>query len=239
MTRLLHLSDTHLAAPGAPDAHPGIDAEDRLRRVLDAAREHGPYDAVVLTGDVCDDGSAHGAARVREVVGDLAPVVCAVPGNHDRTETVEGVFGRPDVRVGAWRITGATTNVPEQVQGDARPLAAVLRDLAPDEPSVVLHHHPVHSRSTHEWFTLEHRDEVLAVLGERTAPLVMLSGHTHEHFETRAGAITYLGAPATYYGLAHDADGWRHADEVVGALVVELGDDGAVTARLLSVPVPG
>ena len=48
--RLLHLSDTHLHDPRWSTYHPEIDSAARLDAVLAATREHGPFDAIVLTG---------------------------------------------------------------------------------------------------------------------------------------------------------------------------------------------
>lgn len=237
MPRLLHLSDTHLSAPGAPSAHPEIDAAGRLRAVLEGTAPHGPYDAIVVTGDVCDDGSIEGARAVHGMLGHLARVVLAVPGNHDTTAAVEQVFRPPSAQVGAWTVIGASTNVPGQVAGDARPLATALAHLdalAPDRPAVLLHHHPVHSPSAHEWFTLAHREEVLAALDRRTAPLLMLSGHTHEAYDEQVGPVRFVGAPATYYGLRHDADRWTHEPSTTGAVVLDLADDGQVDARVIT-----
>src|SRR5690606_36304957 len=106
VTRLLHLSETHLHAPGATPAHPEIDARNRLETVVDRMRAYGPFDAVVVTGDVCDDGSTVAAQEVRGLVDGLAPVILAVPGNHDHSAPVRDAFGAPFGELGPWHVVG-------------------------------------------------------------------------------------------------------------------------------------
>ena len=230
MTRLLHLSDTHLHAPGAERLHPEIDPLGRLEQVLARVRAYGPFDAVVVTGDVCDDGSTEGAQAVRDLIADLAPVVLAVPGNHDLPGSLGEVFGPPFSEVGPWRLIGASTQVVGEVAGVGSGVVAALREIG-DCPAVLLMHHPIESRSTHEWFTLGGRDEVVATVESHSAPLVILSGHTHEAYAGRIGGAQLLGAPATYYSIRHRGDEFDFVSDEFGAAVVNLDDD-AMTAHV-------
>lgn len=225
MTRLLQLSDTHLLGPGSVSPHLGIDPEARLVAVLEAARFGGPYDAVVLTGDIADDASPEAVRRVRELVESVAPVLVAVPGNHDDTDVVRQVFGSAPARLGEWSIRGAVTNVPGEIPGRADDVLRVLG--ACDGPTVVLMHHPVRSRSTHPWFTLAGAEELEQRLSEHEQPLVLLSGHLHEAFEDSIGGVRLYGGPATFYGIAHDGEGWTPHGAPTGALVIDLGDSNS------------
>ncbi len=224
MTRLLHLSDTHLHAPGAATLHPEIDTRARLVEVVARVRAYGPFDAVVVTGDVCDDGSEAAATAVREVIEGLAPVVLAVPGNHDLTGPVRAVFGEPRAETGPWLIVGIETQVEGEVAGVGDGVAPALAGIG-DRPAVLLMHHPVESRSTHEWFALDGRDAALAAIEAHAAPLVVLSGHTHEPYAARRGSAHLLGAPATYYSIRHHGDTFDIVLSEYGAAVVTLDDD--------------
>ncbi len=86
MTRILHLSDPHVSAEG-PDAD-GVDGVAALERMLLDARHVPNLDAVVVSGDIADDGSAAGCIAVRDRVGTFAaqrgiPHIYST-GNHDR-----------------------------------------------------------------------------------------------------------------------------------------------------------
>ncbi|MCA1782680.1 MAG: metallophosphoesterase [Dermatophilaceae bacterium] len=224
MTRLLHLSDTHLHAPGAATLHPQIDTRARLLEVVDRVRAYGPFDAVVITGDVCDDGSEMGAEAVRESVDGLAPVILAVPGNHDLAEPVRDVFGEPRAELGPWVVVGVETQVEGEVAGVGDSLAPALAEIG-DRPAVLLMHHPLESRSTHEWFTLGGRDAAVTAVEAHAAPLVVLSGHTHEPYAARCGTAHLLGAPATYYSIRHDGGSFEFVPAEYGTAVVTLDDE--------------
>jgi len=95
MTRILHLSDTHVSANG-PDAD-GVDAVASLERILHDARHVPGLDLVVLSGDIADDGSAAGCAAVREHVARFSaareiPHIYST-GNHDRRAGFAQVLG--------------------------------------------------------------------------------------------------------------------------------------------------
>lgn len=229
MVRLLQLSDTHLLGPGSVSPHPEIDPEARLVAVLDAVRSEGPFDAVVLTGDIADDASPQAVRRVHELVRPVAPVVVAAPGNHDDTDVVAAEFGAESVRVGVWAIHPIATNLPGEVAGQGRPLIDVLDDC--DGPSVVLMHHPVRSRSTHPWFVLADAAEAQQRTTEHRQPLVLLSGHLHQSYEGALGEVRLYGAPATFYGIAHDGQEWTPNGAPTGASIIDLADDGSSEVR--------
>lgn len=224
MTRLLHLSDTHQHALGARTLHPDVDTRARLVAVLERVRPQGPFDAVVITGDVCDDGSEVGAQAVLALVESLAPVVLAVPGNHDLSAPVRAVFGEPVAQVGRWLVKGVETQVEGEVAGVGDGIPPALAEIG-DRPAVLLMHHPLQSRSSHAWFTLGGGEEARAAVAEHAAPLVVLSGHTHEPYAGRCGSAYLLGAPATYYSIRHAGDDFDFVLGEYGAAIVTLDED--------------
>lgn len=231
VARLLHLSDTHLVGPGSVSDHPEIDPQARLVQVLEAAAAAGPYDAVVLTGDIADDGSYDAVRRARELVEPIAPVVAAVPGNHDRTDAVVQVFGTEPARVGRWQLIGVATNVPGQIPGRGSPALEALSLCA--GPTVLLMHHPLRSPSTHPWFALAGATELEDRLLSHDVPLLLLSGHTHEAYEAVIGQVRLLGAPSTWYGIAHTGPTFQMHAAPTGARVVELADEGTSSTHLV------
>jgi len=234
---LLHLSDTHLHGPGAVPEFADVDPAQRLQQVLSMVAAHGPFDVVVLTGDVCDDGSPEAARAARDLVAPIASAVFAVPGNHDRADVIADVFGKAEAELGHWQMVGVATNVPGQVAGTAAPVVAALDALdttRPHRPAVVLAHHPLRSPSTHEWFTLPDGAVLEQRLLQRAGPTVVLSGHTHQPYETSVGAAQLLGAPSTFYGLQHAGQGWTVDFDLTGARIIDLHPDGTISAHIVT-----
>lgn len=93
--RILHLSDIHMTASGVDED--GVNAAAALDRMLHDCRHLTGLDAVVVTGDIADDGSAEGCALVRERVGQFAarrgiPHIYST-GNHDQRPAFSSALG--------------------------------------------------------------------------------------------------------------------------------------------------
>jgi 3',5'-cyclic AMP phosphodiesterase CpdA len=83
---ILHLSDTHLVGTDSPNSD-GVNATESLRRMLSDLQHLRAVDAIVISGDIADDGSLGAYVAVRDIVREFAgqrdaPVVYST-GNHD------------------------------------------------------------------------------------------------------------------------------------------------------------
>lgn len=118
---VLHLSDVHVTDPVSPLAR-FANGEERLRMVIDHLLENPvPLDAVVLTGDLVDRGSAEEYERLLPQLRRLRCAWFPLPGNHDDRAELRRVLG-PHVPA-AWSDDGPcnycldlTTAAGEQVR---------------------------------------------------------------------------------------------------------------------------
>jgi 3',5'-cyclic AMP phosphodiesterase CpdA len=228
ITRVAFFSDTHLAAtaaegPTAPDA--------RLRAAVEAAAGAGPIDAVVLPGDIADDGSAAAYVRVNTIVGALGVPVVATPGNHDLRDAVRDHLEATEAFMTPhWRILTVDTVIPEQIHGrvDAVQVEALL---GPDRgiPTVVVLHHPPITVSSNRWFVLDGSADLVTLFSGRSDVRLVVTGHLHTAFHAVLADVTYIGCSSTWYSLAHHDEAWTPDDGHVGSLVVDLHDDGHFT----------
>lgn len=172
--RILHLSDTHFSGDGG--RHYGVvDTEEHLRRAL-AHVARLPFDLVVVSGDVSDDGSIASYRKVRDAVVPWAAergarAVFAM-GNHDRRDAFRQVLGggQPDagerelpgadedrpvasvVEQHGWRVIVLDSAVPGAGYGELgreqrRFLHETLSTHAAHGTIVVLHHPPVDAQT--------------------------------------------------------------------------------------------
>ncbi|MFF3908313.1 metallophosphoesterase [Streptomyces sp. NPDC001848] len=166
--RILHLSDTHLDRSGGPDAD-GADGTAALCRLLGEPGHLDDLDAVVVTGDVADDGSHEAYTRARELLSRYADrrgaSVFDATGNHDDRTAFADVLGSGHVqpeavyegaageRAGAttvdgWRLITLDTLVPGKGygrldHGQLDWLRALLVTPAPRGTVLAFHHAPV------------------------------------------------------------------------------------------------
>nr|WP_281373068.1 metallophosphoesterase [Kineococcus aurantiacus] len=244
------MSDTHLLAGGA--LHGGlVDTTAALGHVLESLHRVGPLDAVVVSGDVSDDGTVASYETVRDLVGPFARAHGAVPvfamGNHDLPEGFTRVLGptRSVHDVDGFRFVVLDSSVPGMGYGSLGAeqldwLRSVLATPAPRGSAVVVHHSPVPAPTVlHEGLKLQDPGGLLAAL-EGSDVRVVLSGHYHHPAaQTLASGLTLLVAPA----VANRADpfaapGRERILRGSGALLVEV-DDRGVRSHVLSVPSPG
>ena len=91
--RLLQLSDLHLHADPSGDLR-GTVTRDTLRRCIDAALAEGPYDGILVSGDIVHD-EPEGYRHLRDLLaGTDIPVMC-LPGNHDDPAALQAALSDP------------------------------------------------------------------------------------------------------------------------------------------------
>jgi 3',5'-cyclic AMP phosphodiesterase CpdA len=203
--RILHLSDTHLDRAGGPDAD-GADGTAALLCMLTDLFHLRDLDALVVTGDIADDGSHEAYARARELLGGYArergAPVFYTTGNHDERGAFNAVLGsgheRPEAvcegpdgeraaasTVGGWRLVTLDSLVPGKGYGWlSRAQLDWLRELlatpAPSGTVLAFHHPPVTSLDVEVQRALGLRNaQELAETIRGTDVQLILCGHFH------------------------------------------------------------
>lgn len=187
------------------NAHLG---RELLQRALRRIQLSGPPDALVLMGDLVDDGKARGAeqdlaALKEELEGAGVPAI-VVPGNHDGDpERLLHIFGD---RLGIHEVKGylLITFVdrydPDDRAERSREGLALVRDVAsshPGVPLIVFQHNPIYPPIESFYpYNLSNASEVMKVYSENGVVL-SVSGHLHNGHELiYAEGVGYIICPA-------------------------------------------
>ncbi len=233
MARLLLLSDLHVVAPGTLCSGV-LDTPALLREAVDAilARRDGlqPLDAVLVTGDVSDDGSEASYDCALRELRRLGLPLLAVPGNHDRrapfrdARATAGSDLSSDARldwtadIGGTRIIGLDTLVEGQGGGRLEPaslahLETALKDIG-DAPCVVALHHPPLSTGIRfmDGIGLANPEDLADVLVRRKGPLRIVAGHVHGVYHAMLGIHPVSTVPSVASAFMLD----RREDAPVG-----------------------
>jgi 3',5'-cyclic AMP phosphodiesterase CpdA len=137
--RILHLSDTHLMAPGRRH-HQSVDTLEATHRVLTACAVLPSPDLVVVSGDVSDDGSPESYEAARTMIGGWAAARGArtvfAMGNHDQRGPFRDALGNGHLAAeaaGAQRGNAGTDQHLDGVRTDraAAPDAAGATSAGP------------------------------------------------------------------------------------------------------------
>ena len=132
---LAQLSDPHIQDD---------DSAAALAAAVRAVLELTPLpDAVLVSGDLAEHGTAAEYERVRELLAPLPMPVHVLPGNHDDRDAMRAQLGAVQTAdVGGLRLIACDTTQPGRDDGrlDVAWLAARLAES--DAPTIVAMHHP-------------------------------------------------------------------------------------------------
>jgi Icc protein len=221
---LAQISDPHIKRPGAL-AYRRVDTAAALARCVAALNALDPLpDAVVITGDLVDQGELAQYAHLKTLLAPLAMPYYLVAGNHDERAALRTAFAeRPELAsggefvqyaldVGPLRLIALDSTVPGEGGGhlcDARLawLDAQL-DAARARPVVVALHHPPFACG------IGHMDaqrldpraaaRLAALIARHPNVERVLCGHVHRPIFTRFAGTIAAAVPAPAHQVALD-----------------------------------
>jgi 3',5'-cyclic-AMP phosphodiesterase len=212
-TMLLQLSDLHLGA-----AWEGIESLPRLERVIDAILAlPNRVDAVLVSGDLSDDGSEESYRLAREALQRLQAPLHVLPGNHDDRGMLRAVFELPgsgeepvnySAEVGELRLVLLDSIVPGQDPGALSPerLAWLDAELGKDtvRPTILAMHHAPLATGIAEWDEVNwedsgrSREQLGAVVARHRQLRAIVAGHLHRAAASTLAGCPVVSAPSTY-----------------------------------------
>lgn len=208
---LAQLSDLHIGAnENGVDPLPHIEAVVAAVRVL----PNRP-DAVLVSGDLTDDGAEAGYRVARELLERLDAPLHVLPGNHDDRGRLRSAFGLPgegdepirySTDVGELRLVVFDSNVPGQDPGryDPEQLRWLDAELGaqPERPTLLALHHPPLATGIEEWDGINLEPDQRPLLAEVVARHPQLSaivgGHLHRVAASSLAGVPVLSVPSTY-----------------------------------------
>lgn len=233
---LAQISDLHIKRPGAL-AYRRVDTAAYLARCVAALNALQPRpDAVIVTGDLVDQGDPEQYAHLKTLLAPLAIPYFLLVGNHDDRAALraafperaelhrDGTFIQYAADLGPLRLIALDSLVPGHSAGtlcDARLawLAAQLDDAA-GKPTVVALHHPPFACGIGHMDELRLEPSAAARLATLIAayPNVerVMCGHVHRSMFVRFGGTIASAVPAPAHQVALDL-----RDDAPSAFVME------------------
>lgn len=222
---IAQITDLHIAADG-----PGlglVDTAARLAEAVDFLEAMTPApDAVVVTGDLVNDGTDAEYERLVSIIGPLRSPLFVLPGNHDNPARLAAAF--PDHRylgrgpagtydfvadLGEVALVGLDTAVRGQAHGAVGQaqlawLDATLERLHMKPVLIAMHHPPF---ETGIWWMdamgLEGAGEFAEVLARHDNCNRVICGHIHRAITTNIGGAVVSVARSIGQQIRLDLDG--------------------------------
>lgn len=213
---IAQISDTHIMAKGEL-LYGRLDSSINLGLVVRQIFQLDTLpDCVLLTGDLTDRGTPSAYEHLREILRPLTMPIYAIPGNHDRRETMRAAFSdfewmprspgapiRYSFDIGRLRVCALDTLVEGQDSGalGADQLAWLDERLAEagERPAIVmLHHPPVKSGiPSMDAMRLRSPGELGRVIERHANVERVICGHLHRSMHVRWRGTTVSVAPST------------------------------------------
>ena len=253
MARFLQLSDLHVVVEGAR-ASGVLDTRSMLtraiNRLLNMRAALDPLDALLVSGDISDDGSPDSYAFAKAELERLGLPLYVVPGNHDAREPFRNAFAElAEVSssdlidwatpINDTLVVGLDTLIEGKGGGRLREysiefLRNALNTWGGGPVAVMLHHPPIRT-GIHfmDAIGLENPQSLEAAIAGVEHDIVFIAGHVHGVYHGRLGPHQVATAPSIISGFTLD----RRADAKVGFLngptgcaVIDTGPGGIWSA---------
>ncbi len=220
---LCQISDPHIVREGTL-AYGRVDTPGMFERCIGRVRSLSTApDAVVITGDLVDQGEPEEYGLLAELLKPLTMPVYLLAGNHDRRSALQAAFPeqpwlRGDdgfvqyvVEQHALRLVMLDTTVPNRPEGQlcGKRLDWLQRTLAAsDRPTIVAQHHPPLTAGLRvmDQQTLTNAADEEAVIRRHPQVERIIAGHYHRTFEARFGGTLVSTCPSTAQQLVLDLD---------------------------------
>ena len=237
MTAILQLSDTHIVPKGAlvSERLETADALARLvARISNVRDQIGSIDALLVSGDLSDDGNAESYARFKTLIEPLGLPTYVIAGNHDAREPMRSAFANDlpvsgplnwTQEIGDIHLIGLDTLVEGQGSGtlSAESLTFLQSALsnAGDVPVLLALHHPPFACGIGfmDDIGLTNRQALRDVLTTHAGPLRIVCGHIHNMIISDVAGHIAISAPSPASTFAYD----RSPSAPIGFMTQEDG----------------
>ncbi|OHX36172.1 phosphodiesterase [Methylomonas sp. LWB] len=239
LTKVLQLTDLHLRAT-ADGTMLGVDTEFYFRETLNRAlAAHGPFDLILLTGDLTQDPCPDSYRRLAGILAAYDTPCLCLPGNHDDPNLMRLWLAGGSVDCGrrialpGWQIIALNSRKPGSPAGflseSELAEAAELLTANPEPALLAVHHHTLPCGGP--WMDrmkIENGDALIELTSRFRQIKAVTSGHVHQLFEADRSGVRWLGMPATCFQFKPGADKLELDPLPPGYRVFELSDDGQI-----------
>ncbi|OAB61039.1 hypothetical protein AY599_15410 [Leptolyngbya valderiana BDU 20041] len=247
VTKIAQITDTHLFAD--PDTlMRGVAPWHSLKAILERVKLENP-DAILLTGDLAENGDAKAYDRLFDLVSPLQIPTYCIPGNHDRVDFLKTHLNRSPffttpnaLTFDNWRfiLLDSTMENPKFGEGclSEQTLAALETTLNTSNvpTAIALHHHPVETGI--DWLDtidLINTTDFLAILDRVDCVKLVVFGHVHLEIDRTWGDVRFYGTPSTCTQVLPENP--SQSDRYPGFRWLELYPDGSHHSRVVRVPL--
>lgn len=211
--RILHISDIHLTDQGISIW--GVNTMENFHRLVGSIKTHSDIDAIIISGDLSNDGSRWSYEYADNVFSQLGIPTYVCMGNHDNlvslNEHTQYCRNVRELQINDWGILFINSVVPDtdnpeknKARGDVdieqlgliKEISSKYRNVA-----IVLHHPPIETGGWLDRRILENRKEFIEYIKACGNVRLVMYGHIHCYTNYVQSGVLYTSAPAVSYAF--------------------------------------
>ncbi len=224
MSRILQITDTHIAPPTRKVGGLLNTAElfeQAIEKIKDDLPRFGKIDKVIVTGDLSEFGDPESYVFFKSNIDSLGIPYLVIPGNHDCRETMKLSFtnqtfspGNTDMNwhhcLDDFDLIGLDSCLASQGKGELSPqsltfLSQALSNNKTKPVLIALHHPPFESGVKFmDKIGLNNAEEFAEVLHQTQRPVRVICGHLHNQMIGEVGGKVAIIGPATISSFKTD-----------------------------------
>ena len=238
--RIVHMSDLHLTKDGIPIWE--TNTMDHFNKSIEIIRGMKDIDAIVVTGDISNDGSEWTYRFADRLFSSLGIPTYCCPGNHDSLKMMLDEYKPsfykilpPSRKMKGWKLVMLNSVVPADDnpnQNKARgslsekSLNYVKQELEEGLPTIIaLHHPPLEPGGWLNRRLLDNREVFNLAINSYSNARLVLYGHIHYFTEVQQGHIRYSSSTSVGFAFDKDLPKFQIADGLEGFSLIEINND--------------
>ena len=240
---LVHITDMHLYK-SKETLYREVNPFDSYKRVLSNIRKSNwNPDALIVTGDISNDGSIESYNNAFNEFSSLKIPVLCIPGNHDIKENLisclpKNTSSRLQI-VSNWVFIGLDTSLKSNPSGflnssELSKLKARIEEHHKKNIIICLHHQPVLINS--KWIDeigLENKKEFFEVIKKYKNIKGIFFGHIHQEFNSNINHIGIYGTPSTCIQFKSGKKTFELDVLPPAYRRIELGRNGTINSKVV------
>lgn len=238
--KIIHMSDMHLMKDGVPIWD--TNTMDHFNKSIDIIRGMNNIDAIIVTGDLSNDGSEWTYQYADNMFFSLGIPTYCCPGNHDSLKIMLDKYKPsfyqvlpPSCNIGGWKLVMLNSVIPDDEnpnQNKARgflsseSLNCIIQELEEGLQTIIaLHHPPIEPGGWLNRKLLDNRDEFNTIVSYYPNARLVLYGHTHYFTDVRQDHARYSSSTSVGFAFDKELPKFQIADGFEGFSVIEIKRD--------------
>ena len=241
---LAHLSDIHLFRNKKEVLKEAVNTFEKFQVIIKNIRKKIDHiDAIVITGDLSEDGSEESYQNVEQELKKLEVPSYWLPGNHDNFNNIPRYISEKhvlkSVKIGSWNIIFLDTTIKGVDHGtinmkELNRLNSFLTENKNKSTLVCMHHPPIDVQSEFiDVLGLKNRKDFWQVVSRHSNVKGILFGHVHQVVRMTLNNIFLTSPPATCMQWVPLSKDFAFTTKHIGYQIIKLNETGEISQKVV------